>query len=68
MTVKELRETLAKYPDDIEVMLESTINDVEFNSSIVEVYQSGKLYLHGEGSVLGNEDIKRFWGVDVVRK
>ncbi len=68
MTVKELREELAKFPDGIEVMLEVPINGVEFNNSIEEVYESGKLYLHGKGSIIGAGDVKRFWGVDIAEK
>jgi len=68
MTVKELREELSKFPDGIEVMIETPINGVEFNNSIEEVYESGKLYLHAKGSVISDGDIKRFWGVDIAEK
>ena len=57
MTVKELREELNKFPDNMEVILETSINDVEFNTPIEEIYGSGKLYIYGEGSKFNTEDI-----------
>ena len=66
MTVNELKAELANIPDDVEVIIETPINGVEFNCSIETVYKSGSLYIRGERSVLSDGDIKRFWGVDVV--
>ena len=48
MTIEKLINELNKYPKDMEVHVEMSINGVEFDCPISEIYESEKLYIFGK--------------------